>query len=148
MVVETADTAALETTEEAYILQSKGKKGGTSHKPPQKYDRSCGKVANREDVIRVANMKEFFETTEFGQELKQYVRKTSEQFHGQSVYEVTEDLPQYGLKRGNKIYLDPKHTDHLEIFTKNNKPRGVINLDGYQNDPKTKDAINQHRTIK
>ena len=77
-------------------------------------------------------MKEFFETTEFGKELRQVARKTSKRYHGQQVYEITEKLPKYGLKKGDQIHLDALHADHLEVCGKNNA-KGVLNLDGSEN---------------
>ncbi len=63
-------------------------------------------------------MKEFFETTEFGQKLKQIVRKTSQQYHGPHIYAVTEKLPKYHLKKGN--------TCTLTLFTKTIKKFHLI----------------------
>ena len=96
--------------------------------------------------MRVANMKEFFETTEFGKELKQVARKTSKRYHGQQVYEITEKLPKYGLKKEDQIYLDALHADHLEVFS-NKNARTVLNLDGSENIDKGIKAEMEKRTI-
>jgi len=90
-------------------------------------------------------MKEFFENTEFGKKLKKITRKTSQRKHRQPVYEVTEKCPEYGLRKGDYVYLDAKHRDHLEVFTRHQEPKPVINLDGSQNYDKAKKAAN--RTI-
>ena len=93
-------------------------------------------------------MKEFFENTEFGKKLKKITRKTSQRKHGQPVYEVTEKCPEYGLRKGDYVYLDAKHRDHLEVFSDNKNTRKVLNVDGSENMEKGKKAIRENRTIK
>lgn len=86
-------------------------------------------------VIKVNNMNEFFQT-EFGRKLKQSLRKTKIQYNGQTVYEVIDkSIP--GLKKGDLIYLDSLHMDHLEVFDRRGKFREVLNLDGLKNETKT-----------
>jgi len=123
MYVEVADEAAIEAVESEHNLFSK------SHKRRSGSDTT----PHRDNVIRVANMHDFFKTTEFGQELKQVVRKTSKRYHGQTVYEVIKNHPKYGLRKGDKFYLDQLHKDHLEIFRKNGSFKSVINLNGRKN---------------
>jgi len=81
-------------------------------------------------------MKEFFRDTEFGQRLKNVVRKTSQQKHGQTIYEVTCDLREYGLRKGDKLYLDGMHKNHLEVYRKNCSFKTILNLDGSENKEK------------
>lgn len=74
----------------------------------------------------VNNMQEFFET-DFGEQLKSSVRKTKKRYDGQTIYEVVDkSIP--GLKKGDQIYLDGMHKDHLEVFSRNGKISQVINL--------------------
>ena len=86
-------------------------------------------------VIKVNNMNEFFQT-EFGRKLKQSLRKTSRKYQGQTVYEVV-DKGVDGLNKGDLVYLDGLHKDHLEVFNRNGKFRKVLNLDGVENIIKT-----------
>jgi len=126
----------------------KAKKSSRSGRKPRGDKTGClEKAPHRNEVTSVRNMKEFFENTKFGQELKQYVRKTSKQKHGQTVYEVTEKLPEYGLKEGDQLYLDGLHKDHLEIFKKNGKAKDVLNLSGSRNLEKAKEARKANRNI-
>ena len=81
--------------------------------------------------LEVNNMSEFFET-EFGQKLKKVLQKTSKRYDGQSVYKVTEDVGDI-LKKGDQIYLDGLHKNHLEVFDRNGKLRTILNLDGTEN---------------
>ncbi len=85
-------------------------------------------------------MNEFF-NTEFGNLIKSGVRKTKQQFQGQSVYEVVKNLD-YDciLKKGDKFYLDNLHKDHLEVFDRRGNLKAVINLDGKLNEIKTQRA--------
>lgn len=69
-------------------------------------------------------MQELFET-DFGQQLKKSVRKRY--YDGQAIYEVV-DKSISGLKKGDQIYLDGMHKDHLEVFSRNGKISQVINL--------------------
>ena len=80
-------------------------------------------------------MNEFFQT-EFGQKLKESLRKTFRKYQGQTVYEVV-DKGIDGLKKGDLIYLDSLHMDHLEVFDRRGKFREVLNLDGLKNETKT-----------
>ena len=82
-------------------------------------------------VIKVNNMNEFFQT-EFGRKLKQSLRKTSRKYQGQTVYEVV-DKGIDGLKKGDLVYLDGLHKDHLEVFNKQGQIVNILNLDGTSN---------------
>ena len=68
-------------------------------------------------------MQELFET-DFGQQLKKSVRKTKRYYDGQAIYEVV-DKSISGLKKGDQIYLDGMHKDHLEVFSRNGKIKMV-----------------------
>ena len=87
-------------------------------------------------VIKVNNMNEFFQT-EFGRKLKQSLRKTSRKYQGQTVYEVV-DKGIDGLKKGDWVYLDGLHKDHLEVFRDSGEFKKSINLDGGLNSVITK----------
>ena len=95
----------------------------------------------------VGNMNEFF-GTDFGSSLSSSVGKTSKQFQGQSIYEVTKKPNNNILKKGDKLYLDNLHKNHLEVFDKKGNVKAVLNLDGTVNTSKTKTAIEQGRSIK
>ncbi|CAD5900215.1 T7SS effector LXG polymorphic toxin [Carnobacterium maltaromaticum] len=85
----------------------------------------------------VSNMNEFFEG-DFGSELKGSLSKTKKNVDGQSVYKVdNKKLKELGLKKGDQLYLDGLHKDHLEVFDSNGKFRKVLNLDGTINIDKT-----------
>jgi len=131
MYVEVADEAAIEAVESEHNSFSK------SHKRQVGSDTT----PHRDNVIRVANMHDFFETTEFGQELKQVVRKTSKRYHGQTVYEVTKKIKNNYLSKGDLFYLDSLHKDHIEVFNRFKRPVCVLNLDGTYNKQKSLDMI-------
>lgn len=89
----------------------------------------------------VENMSEFFES-EFGSELKNNISKTKKRKDGQSVYKVDDkSLKKLGLNKGDQLYLDGLHKDHLEVFDKNGKFLKVLNLDGTLNLDKTTKAL-------
>jgi septum formation inhibitor-activating ATPase MinD len=54
-------------------------------------------------VIRVSNMKEFFQTG-FGKLLSAVSEKTNYRFQEKAIYKITEKLKQYGLKIGDVFY--------------------------------------------
>lgn len=81
----------------------------------------------------IENMSKFFMTSKFGKIIKDKIEKTKKRFQGQSVYKMTEDMPQYSLKKGDQLYLDAMHKDHLEVFRPNGKAKTVLNLDGTEN---------------
>ncbi len=113
----------------------------------KKYDEwKASRPTGSSKPLEVNNMSEFFET-EFGQKLKKVLQKTSKRYDGQSVYKVTEDVGDI-LKKGDQIYLDGLHKNHLEVFTKNGKLRTVLNLDGNVNWSKLKQALKQGRNLK
>jgi filamentous hemagglutinin len=81
----------------------------------------------------------------FGAKLNESIRKTSKIYDGQSVYRVTDDVGPY-LKKGDQVYLDGDHKNHLEVFDRNGKSTFVMNLDGTMNAEKTQAA--KGRTLK
>ena len=102
----------------------------------QKIEAFEGRGGRRTIPTPVNNMQEFFET-EFGEQLKKSVRKTKRHYDGQAIYEVVDkNIP--GLKKGDQIYLDGMHKDHLEVFKSNGEFKKVINIDGSINKMKTK----------
>ena len=112
----------------------------------QKIEAFEGRGGGRSIPTPVNNMQEFFDT-DFGEQLKKSVRKTKRHYDGQAIYEVVDkNIP--GLKKGDQIYLDGMHKDHLEVFTRNGKISQVINLDGSINVRKTEEAIRQGRRLK
>ncbi|MCA5014043.1 MULTISPECIES: T7SS effector LXG polymorphic toxin [unclassified Enterococcus] len=80
----------------------------------------------------VENMDEFFDT-DFGSKLKNNVSKTKKRVDGQNVYKVDKNMPEYGLKKNDQLYLDGMHKDHLEVFGKHGDAKTVLNLDGSKN---------------
>ena len=108
----------------------------------QKIEAFEGRGGGRLIPTPVNNMQEFFET-DFGEQLKSSVRKTKRQYDGQTIYEVVDkSIP--GLKKGDQLYLDGSHKDHIEVFDKRGKFKQVINLDGSVNDVKTKNALGRN----
>lgn len=95
--------------------------------------------------LKVAKMEEFFET-EFGAQLKASVASTSRISQGQTVYTVRKKLGQV-LRKGDQVYLDALHKDHLEVFDARGSFMYVLNLDGTRNLAKTEAAKRQRRTL-
>jgi|GEM_PF-3202854 len=97
-------------------------------------------------VLRVGNMKEFFQT-KFGQELKKICTHTSRQYKDATIYKVTGKIKHPMLEAGDLFYLDKVHLDHIEVFSHKGRAKGVLNLDGTVNAAKTEIALAQGRTI-
>lgn len=97
-------------------------------------------LPNNLKIPKVGNMSEFFKS-EFGSSIQNGLTKTKSQFQGQSIYEVIKKIDNPYLKKGDKLYLDNLHKDHLEVFDKKGNIRAVLNLDGTLNEIKTKNAI-------
>ncbi|OLF50273.1 hemagglutinin [Streptococcus acidominimus] len=83
-------------------------------------------------------MNEFL-SSDFGREIGDKLQKTKKRYDGQTVYKVTEDIGD--LKKGDQLYLDGLHKDHLEVFDKRGKFQQVLNLDGTTNNIKTDRGI-------
>lgn len=73
--------------------------------------------------------------------------KTTKQYQGQSIYKVGGDTGKH-LNKGDHLYLDSQHKDHLEVFNKRGNIKNVLNLDGTKNWEKTERAIEEGRSIK
>jgi filamentous hemagglutinin len=104
------------------------------------------RIKETSNVLRVNNMKEFFET-DFGKLLKNISEKTNQRIQGQTVYKITQKIQHPMLKKGDLFYLDKRHLDHLEIFSSDSHIKGVLNLDGIINFNKTKRVLQEGRTI-
>ena len=87
----------------------------------------------------VGNMGEFLNQPGFGSEIESSTQKTGQQYQGQSVYQSTDNIGDY-IKKGDQLYLDGQHKDHIEVFDKRGNFRAVLNLDGSINEAKTKAA--------
>lgn len=92
-------------------------------------------------------MNEFFEES-FGNSIKGSLSKTNSKFQGQSIYEVSKKIDNQYLKKGDKIYLDNLHKDHLEVFDKRGNAKAVLNLDGTLNYDKTEKVLSEGRKLK
>ena len=95
----------------------------------------------------VANMKEFFGKTNFGEEVRKNVRKSNAIYDGQSIY-VAQGPIGNEIRKGDKLYLDGMHKDHLEVFEPTGKIRTVLNLDGTVNEIKLAMARKQGRKLR
>jgi hypothetical protein len=85
---------------------------------------------NRE---RHCSMNEFLKNTKFGQDISSKIEPTKKKVHGVRVYRVLEDIPEYSLNKGDQIYVDRAHCDHLEWFDFRGDPVGVLKFDGSSN---------------
>ena len=99
--------------------------------------------ANRDCVLSVRNMDEFF-STPFGAGIKAVSARTGKTIKGAQLFRVGKRNA--GLSKGQYFYLDTKHGDHLEVFDKNGYFLRVLNLDGTENAAKTAAAAG--RSIK
>jgi filamentous hemagglutinin len=88
---------------------------------------------------KYCSMNEFLKNTKMGQDIKNKIVKKRE-FTPRDIYQVLETIPQYNLKKGDYIYVDRKHCDHLEVFGKNRLARTVLNFNGSINKVKAKNA--------
>ncbi|WP_202803369.1 hypothetical protein [Herbaspirillum rubrisubalbicans] len=95
----------------------------------------------------VANMDEFFEGSNFGAAVRAGTKKSTTIYDGQSIYVAERDIGETIRKR-DKLYLDGRHKDHLEVFDHRGKFRFVLNLDGTINQDKTNASERQGRRLK
>nr|WP_275253746.1 hemagglutinin repeat-containing protein [Achromobacter xylosoxidans] len=102
-------------------------KAGEDHKENVRYQ------PNKDAVGKAA---EFLERPGFGSEIKDASRKTSQHYHGQTVYQADRRIGN-NIRKGDKFYLDGTHMDHIEVFDKRGNFRHVLNLDGSINQSKT-----------
>lgn len=114
--------------------QLDGQQGGTSYTTPE-HQLNPGNMYSEP----VGNMKEFLSSPGFGSELSSATQKTSKIYDGQSVYKATKAIGE-NIKRGDQIYLDGLHKNHLEVFDKADRFKFVLNMDGSINDAKTRAA--------
>ncbi|WP_223849625.1 hemagglutinin repeat-containing protein [Pseudomonas koreensis] len=101
----------------------------------------------RPQVTKIEKMEDFFNQPGFGGELADATRKTSKRFQGQTVYQVTQKIAP-NIKKGDQIYLDNLHKDHLEVFDKFGDVKYVLNLDGSKNNEKTAKALADGRKLR
>jgi len=102
----------------------------------------------RRKTEKYHNMYEVFDKTEVGRILKDVSKPTKQVYDGAKVYELTEDVPQLGLKEGDLFYLDKLHGDHIEVLKNGGKAmRTVLNMDGTPNiDKLMKAGVRRLRT--
>lgn len=103
--------------------------GSTSSTTAPQSSTSSGGSSEPREIIRVNNMNEFFEKTDFGRTLKPKSRKTPYIQDGCPIYEITEKVGNPHLGKGDFCHLDYSHRDHLEVFTHQGKAKCVLNLD-------------------
>ena len=115
----------------------------------------CDKMKKKQAVLEhggkatppVNNMDEFFQGS-FGGTFKNSSTATSKVQQGQTVYRIENKIPGNPvLKKGDQVYLDASHKDHLEVFNSRGKAKSVLNLDGTVNHKKANKAIKEGRTI-
>ena len=94
----------------------------------------------------VPNMSEYFKQQGFGGFLGNNVSKTSKIAQGQTVYKVKSDINS-NLRKGDQVYLDGQHKNHLEVSDSRGKIKFVLNLDGSVNQKKTQQARSQRGKI-
>lgn len=98
------------------------------------------------NVIKVQNMTQFFEMTDFGKSIKDNCEATKFFYQGKRIYRVNKDTNNRYLKDDCYFYLDALHLDHIEVFYKK-KIKYVLNLDGTLNKDKTYKALSENRKI-
>jgi filamentous hemagglutinin len=98
-------------------------------------------------VKPVANMDQFFNGSDFGEQVRANTDKRPIIYDGQSVYVATDHIGEH-IRKGDLIYLDGRHKDHLEVFNKKGNFKSVLNLDGTYNQKKTTAASKQGRVLK
>jgi filamentous hemagglutinin len=96
-------------------------------------------------------MNQVFESSPFGKRLEQNLERIEgAKYQGRQGYRVKNDMPDLGIKSGDKLYLDGLHGDHIEVFKGNPRPgsapRQVISVDGRTLPEKLAKAIRDGRT--
>lgn len=86
------------------------------------------------------NMGDFLKQPGFGSTIKDNTQKTNQQYQGQSIYKATDNVGDY-INKGDQLYLDGLHKDHIEVFDKRGNFKAVVNLDGTINRAKTDAAV-------
>lgn len=96
---------------------------------------------------KVASMARFLKTSQFGGSISRSITKTSHIYDGQAIYRVTGKVDNSMLSKGDYFYLDAAHRNHMEVFDRGGKAKGVLNLDGSTNYAKTEKALEEGRRI-
>lgn len=80
-------------------------------------------------------MYEVFKRAAIGKKLKDAVEGTRFSYKRVSkIFKVIKDIAEYGIKKGDWLYLDKTHGDHIEVFKRCGKiMRTILNMDGTQN---------------
>ncbi|GAM51913.1 hypothetical protein EBME_0376 [bacterium endosymbiont of Mortierella elongata FMR23-6] len=84
----------------------------------------------------VKKMDDFFNQTEFGAEVKRVTIPTNEFYHGERLYKAIDKI-KGTIGKGDLIYLDAGHKNHLEVYTRIRISKHVLNFDGTINREKT-----------
>jgi hypothetical protein len=84
---------------------------------------------------RYENMYEVFKRAPRGRKLREAVRSIHRSYKNDSkIYRAIKDIPELHIKKGDLLYLDRMHGDHIEVFDKRGKVlRTILNMDGTQN---------------
>lgn len=104
----------------------KKQKLNSSGDGPQKDDEQDKKEQKNSAVH---NMQDFFKNTPFGLLIEDCVEKTKKYVQGQPVYKVLQNFGK-SLRKGDQIYLDNLHKDHLEVFAKDGSFKTVLDFEG------------------
>ena len=86
----------------------------------------------------VDNMGTLLKQPGFGSDIRNNTTKTKDRYDGQAIYKADRNFG--NVKKGDLIYLDGQHKNHLEVFDKNGNFKAVFNLDGSINRAKTDSA--------
>lgn len=80
------------------------------------------------------NMYEVFARAPIGKKLKDAVESTSRNYRGIKIFRIIRDIKEWGIQKGDWLYLDKLHKDHIEVFCPTGEPlRTILNMDGTQN---------------
>ncbi len=84
------------------------------------------------------NMYEVFKKAAIGKILKDAVEGTRFAYKGVSkIFRAAKDIVELGIQKGDWLYLDKMHGDHIEVFKKCGKAvRTILNMDGTINTTK------------
>ena len=95
------------------------------------------------------NMEQVFERAPVGKVLEKSVEPTKFSYNNCSkIYRVIRNIKELGLKKGDWLYLDKMHGDHIEVFKRCGKVvRTILNMDGTHNVKKYKQALEECRRI-
>jgi hypothetical protein len=122
---------------------SKSPHAGTAHTQPHTTapakpgnKNKGGKSNNLPRIIqpKYTNMHELAAKEPFGKLLINNIEKIKgAEYKGRQGYRLINDMKDFGIKRGDKLYLDSLHGDHIEVFKagpKGSLPQQVISVDG------------------